>query len=229
MTRCPCWSIISLRISGLRIPRIMRVLALVALLASACIPAFAHHSLAAAYDEKKPVTLKGTVTKFDWTNPHVFLFLDVVDAGGNVVNWAVEFPSRIELKRDGWTAESARVGEVVTVEGSLARDGGKQANAKVVILADGRKLNAAPAPFPRVSQPAKPSPRWPDGHVRLGVVPGETGYWSSTAASNLEEAGANVRMSADGLLANIADAGKVAPFQPWARGLYEYRQKTLLK
>src|SRR5882757_3603955 len=144
MTRCPCWSIISLRISGLRIPRIMRVLALVALLASACIPAFAHHSLAAAYDEKKPVTLKGAVTKFDWTNPHVYLFVDVADAGGNVTNWAVEFPSRIELKRDGWTQDSTKVGDVVTIEASLARDGARQANAKVLTLANGKKLNAAP-------------------------------------------------------------------------------------
>ncbi len=59
-------------------------------------PAFAHHSLAAEYDEKKPVTLKGTVTKFDWTNPHVFVFLDAAD-----VTWAVEFPQpdRTEERR----------------------------------------------------------------------------------------------------------------------------------
>ena len=65
-----------------------------ALIAIVCVPALAHHSLAAAYDEKKPVTLKGVITKFDWTNPHVFLFLDVADAGGSVTNWAVEFPTR---------------------------------------------------------------------------------------------------------------------------------------
>ena len=202
----------------------MRIIRALVLIVTACVPAFAHHSLAAAYDEKKPVTLKGTVTKFDWTNPHVFVFLDVADA-----NWAVEFPSRIELKRDGWTQGSIQIGDVVTIDASLARDGSKQANAKVVTLANGKKLNAAPAPFLKISEPSKPAPRWPDGHVRLGVVPGETGYWSSTAASILEETGANVRMNADGLLANIADAGKVAPFQPWAKGLYEYRQKTLLK
>jgi hypothetical protein len=207
----------------------IRIFGLLILAATLSVPAFAHHSLAAVYDEKKPVTLKGTVTKFDWTNPHVFLFLDVAETGGGASNWAVEFPSRIELKRDGWTAESTKIGDVVTIEASLARDGGKQANAKAVILADGKKLNAAPAPFLKVSEPGKPAPRWPDGHVRLGVVPGETGYWSSTAASNLQETGDKVRMSADGLLANIGDAGKVAPFQPWAKGLYEYRQRTLLK
>jgi hypothetical protein len=194
------------------------------LLAFVTVPAWAHHSIAAEYDEKKPVTLKGAVTKFDWTNPHVFVLLEAADA-----NWTVELPSRIELKRDGWTQESLKIGDVVTIDASLARDGSKQAFAKVVILANGKKLSASPAPFLKVSEPNKPTPRWPDGHVRLGVVPGETGYWSSTAASILEESGANVRMNFEGLLANIADAGKVAPFQPWAKGLYEYRQKTLLK
>jgi hypothetical protein len=206
-----------------------RIFSFLALLTAACLPAFAHHSLAAEYDDKRPVTLKGTVVKFDWTNPHVFVSLDVAD-----VTWAVEFPSRIELKRDGWTQESIHIGDVVTIDASLARDGSKAANAKVVILAGGKRLKAAPAPFLKVSETAKPTPRWPDtggekGHPRLGFVPGETGYWSSTAASILEETGANVRMNSDGLLANIADAGKVAPFQPWALGLYQYRQKALLK
>lgn len=197
--------------------------------AGVCIPAFAHHSVAAEYDEKKQVTLKGAITKFDWTNPHVFLTLDVTEPNGSVATWIVQFPSRIELKRDGWTLDSVKVGDVATVEAAPARDGSKEAFGKLVKLADGRKLNAAPAPFLKVSEPAKPAPRWPDGHVRLGMVPGETGYWSSTAAAKMEETGANVRMDSEGLLANIADVGKVAPFQPWAKGLYEYRQKTLLK
>src|ERR1017187_7226314 len=111
----------------------MRVFGLLALVTIACIPAFAHHSLAAVYDEKKPVTLKGTVTKFDWTNPHVFVFLDVAD-----ITWSVEFPSRIELKRDGWTQESIHIGDVITIDASLARDGSKQANANGVILTDGK-------------------------------------------------------------------------------------------
>jgi hypothetical protein len=207
----------------------MKIFRVAALAAAASISALAHHSMTAVYDEKKPMTLKGVVTKFDWTNPHVFVFLDAADASGNVSNWAVEFPSRIELKRDGWTRDSAKIGDVVTIEGSAARDGGKAVAAKIMILPDGKKLSAAPAPFLKVSAPARPTPRWPDGHPRLGVVPGETGYWSSTAGSILEETGANVRINADGLLANIADAGKVAPFQPWAKGLYEYRQKNLLK
>lgn len=186
--------------------------------------ASAHHSVAAEYDEKKSVTFKGAVVKFDWTNPHVFVLLDVDNA-----SWSIEFPSRIELKRDGWTQDSVHIGDVVTVDASPARDGGKSAWARMLILSSGKRLNAAPAPFPKVSESAKPTPRWPDGHPRLGFVPGETGYWTSTATAAMEETGSNVRINASGLLANIADAGKVAPFQPWAKGLYEYRQKNLLK
>src|SRR5580698_4641233 len=142
----------------------MKIFSLLALAIAASVPAFAHHSLAAEYDDKKPVTLKGTVTKFDWTNPHVFVFLDVGDAALNFTSWAVEFPSRIELKRDGWTQEAIHIGDVVTVDASLARDGSKQANAKVVTLANGKKLNADPAPFLKISEAGKPAPRWPGGH-----------------------------------------------------------------
>src|ERR1700689_3775759 len=85
----------------------------------AAMPLLAHHSFAAEYDDKKPVTLKGTVSKFDWSNPHVYAFLDVTDAGGKIVNWAIEWVSRIELKRAGWTQESLKVGDLVTVDGSL--------------------------------------------------------------------------------------------------------------
>ena len=77
---------------------------------------------------------------------------------------------------------------------------------------------------------AKPTPRWPDGHPRLGVVPGEIGYWANPSVASLVETTAgNIRMDKNGLLANFDDASKVAPFQPWAKGLYEYRQRTLLK
>ncbi len=191
--------------------------------------ALAHHSMAAAYDEKKPVTLKGVVTKFDWTNPHVFVFIDVAAANGDVTNWAVELPSRVELRRDGWTKDSLSVGDMVTAEGSAARDNGKAIGGKQLVFANGRKLSAIPPAAPLAKAASKPTPRWPDGHPRLGFVPGEAGYWASVAGSNLFETGSNVRMNAEGLLLNIADAGKVAPFQPWAKGLYEYRQRNLLK
>jgi hypothetical protein len=207
----------------------IRLIGVLCLTIAVVVPAVAHHSVAAEYDEKKPLTLKGTITRFDWTNPHVFLAIDVPDSMGNVAGWEIELPPRIELKRDGWTRESVKIGDMATIEAIAARDGRKAAYGRSVALAGGKKLNAAPAPFIKVSEPAKPAPRWPDGHVRLGNVPGETGYWSSTADSKMEETGAKVRMSSEGLLANIADAGKVAPFLPWAKGLYVYRQQKLLR
>ena len=83
------------------------------------------------------------------------------------------------------------------------------------------------APRPRAS---KPAPKWPDGQVRLGIGPGELGYWASPSAPSLvENTAGNLRMNREGILANLADSGKVAPFQPWAKGLYEYRQRNLLK
>ena len=79
------------------------------LLAVAVAPLGAHHSMAAEYDDKKPVTLKGIVTKFDWGNPHVFVFLDVTSSTGEIHNWACEMLSRIELKRIGRHARMQRM------------------------------------------------------------------------------------------------------------------------
>ena len=196
----------------------------------AAAPAWAHHSLAAEYDDKKPVTLKGTVTKFEWNNPHVFFYVDVPEAGA-ITNWAVEWASPSELRRAGWTGESLKVGDAVTVDGTLARDGSKQALGKSVVLPGGKKLaEASSTPLAFRGEPDKRTPRWPDGHPRLGPMPGEKGYWANPSSSSIVEATAGkIRINSDGLLANIADAGKVAPFQPWAKGLYEYRQRNLLK
>ena len=198
----------------------------------AAAPAWAHHSLAAEFDDKKPVTLTGTVSKFEWNNPHVFFYVDVTEAGGTITKWAVEWESPAELRRVGWSDDSLKVGDVVTVEGTLARDGSKLALGKTVVLPGGKKLAEAPVTSlaGSRSQTAKPTPRWPDGHPRLGPEPGEKGYWAAIGPVSLVETTAgNIRMNNDGLLANLTDAGKVAPFQPWAKGLYEYRQRNLLK
>lgn len=197
----------------------------------AAVPALAHHSFAAQYDEKKPVTLKGTVTKFDWSNPHVFVYVDVTGADGNPVNWKIEWESRIELKRAGWTRDSVKVGDTVTVDASLARDGSKEAAGKSIALPGGKKLLSANEgqTLPRISHSSRPAPRGSDGHVRLGIGPGEIGYWADPSSSSLVENGAKIRMNRDGLLANLADAAKIAPFQPWAKALYLYRQKNRLK
>src|SRR5215467_7697296 len=85
-------------------------------------PAWAHHELSAEFDDKKPVTLKGVVTRYEWNNPHVYFFVDV-ESNGAVVNWALETLSPDELRKDGWTRDSLKVGDSVTVDANRARDG----------------------------------------------------------------------------------------------------------
>jgi hypothetical protein len=107
------------------------------------VPAFPHHSFAAEYDGNKPVTLTGTVTKVEWMNPHARFYIDVKDAQGVVANWELELGSPNGLMRAGWTRNSLKKGDVVTVTGSLAKDGSKLANAREVILADGTQVLGA--------------------------------------------------------------------------------------
>ena len=107
-------------------------------------PALAHHAFAAEYDAKKPIMLTGTVTKLEWANPHTWFYVDVKDDGGKVTNWGFEMGSPNGLLRAGWTRNSMKPGDVVTVEGSRAKDGSNNANVKVVTLAStGQRLFAA--------------------------------------------------------------------------------------
>ena len=107
--------------------------------------ALAHHSFAAEYDVKKPVTLKGTVSKVEWTNPHARFYIDVKDDSGTVQTWNLELASPNVLSRNGWSRHTLNVGDQVTVEGSQAKDGSQMANARTVILADGKKIFAGSA------------------------------------------------------------------------------------
>jgi len=101
-----------------------------------------HHSFDAEFDRNKPVTLKGAVTRVDWGNPHIWVFMDVKDETGKVSNWGVEGGAPNALFRNGWRKDSLKVGDIVTVEGFRGRDGSQRANANRVTLPDGRRVFA---------------------------------------------------------------------------------------
>ncbi len=104
---------------------------------------FAHHSFAAQYDSNKPVSMTGMVTKVEWQNPHVYLYVDVEDDNGNYEKWALEMGAPAVLTRiQGWSRSTLNIGDMVSVEGRLARDGSNLANARSVTLTSGAELGA---------------------------------------------------------------------------------------
>jgi hypothetical protein len=110
----------------------------------AALPIQAHHSFAAQYDAAKPVTLTGKVTKMEWTNPHIYFYIDVKDEkSGKVTNWALEMGSPNALTRLGWSRTSMKPDDIVTVDGTLAKDGSNLANVRTVIMTStGKRLFA---------------------------------------------------------------------------------------
>src|SRR6516162_2944413 len=101
-------------------------------------PLLAHHEILAKFDDKKPMTLKGTVTKLDWANPHVHIFMNVT-SGNSVANWAVELESPVDLGRAGWGRDSVKPGDGLTVQGMSARDGSRQVWANSVVMSSNNK------------------------------------------------------------------------------------------
>jgi len=173
-------------------------------------PVLGHHAISAKFDPEQVVTLEGLVTKVDWLNPHAHVFMDVTGADGAVTSWAIELESPIDLRKGGWSPDTVRLGDSITVESFIARDGSGQAWGNSVVLSgNGRRVFDVPDPSPSGSSaPARPTPRWPDRRPRLGPPPGETGYWGNPSATTLVQAGASV---------------------DWALALYEYRQRNFLR
>jgi hypothetical protein len=122
--------------------KLSRIMLAAALLLSAAAAALAHHSFDAEYDRNKPITLKGTVAKVEWMNPHIWIYLNVKDDKGATTQWQVEGGAPNSLRRFGWNKDSIKEGEALTVEGSMSKDGSKTVNARSVVGSSGKRLLA---------------------------------------------------------------------------------------
>src|SRR5262245_35163513 len=107
---------------------------------AAAVPVMAHHSFAAEFDAKKPVKLRGTVTKMEWINPHSWIDMDGKNPDGTVTKWMVEGGAPNALLRRGWNKNSLLPGTEILVEGFQAKDGANRANGRDITFADGKKL-----------------------------------------------------------------------------------------
>ena len=118
----------------------LAVMAVFAGLLSTALPAWPHHAFGAEFDSKRPVKLRGVVTKMEWINPHAWMHIDAKDADGKVTSWMIEAGTPNTLFRRGFTRDSLKIGTEVLVDGYQAKDGSNTANGRDVTLPDGRKL-----------------------------------------------------------------------------------------
>jgi hypothetical protein len=116
------------------------VVSMAGLMIAAALPMLAHHSFAAEYDSTKEVTLKGTVTKVEWMNPHIWIYLDAKDDKGGVTKWQCEGGPPNGLTRQGWTKDALKTGDLVTIAGYRSKDGTNTCNSRSATLPDGRKV-----------------------------------------------------------------------------------------
>jgi hypothetical protein len=124
--------------------KMLAAAAITAAIVANSMPALAHHSFAAEFDAAKPITIQGRVTRIAWTNPHVWIYLNVPDETGKLVNWGFEMGAPQQVRNQGWDRDTLKTGDEIIVSGSLARDGSARMNARSVTWADtGLKLGAA--------------------------------------------------------------------------------------
>ena len=206
--------------------RFVRTLCLLLLLGSQPL-VNAHHGPAVKFNPDEPVVLDGRVTRVDWANPHAHIFM-VTDAAAE--NWYVELESPVILEWNGWSQDSLKPGDRIRVAGFAARDGSPQVWGERVSRDGEAVFNGSvnALTLARSETQNRPLPRWADGKPRLGVAPGEEGYWVPDTTVMMED-GVNVTMTSYGLLENISDAARVAPMQEWARNLYIFRQGNFLQ
>jgi hypothetical protein len=213
-------------VSGARRRWLAAAITAVALLAAR--GALAHRALAAKFDETKSQTLAGIVTLVDWRNPQAHVFINV-GRGKDQLNWAIELESPVLLEKSGWHHDTLKPGDAVTVTGPTARDGTRQIWAESLVqTSTSKRVLYAVDTTPIPPESPRPTPRGKDGKPLLGAWNGEGGYWGYPTSTVLMQQGANVAMDGDGLLKNLADAARVAPFQPWALALYQHRQRRHL-